>query len=318
MSLPTNTFTTTLAVGNREDLEDVIYNVAPSETPILSMLDSTKVTATNHEWQTDTLASANTSNAKIQGDDASTTAVTATVRLGNYTQIMDKVPRVSGTQQAVDAAGRADDLDYQVVKMGKELKIDMEAIAFGTNQAKLVAAAATAPLMASALSWIGTNDIFSSAGGAASPTALAGANTRTDGTQVAFTEAQLKACLQLIWVQGGKPDVIALGGFNKQQMSTFTGRSTPQEDSTKRKIVNAVDFYEGDFGQQKVVAARNIRTRDCLVLQTDMWARGTLRGMQTKDLARTGDSERKQLIVEWTLVSRNEKASGGVFDLTTS
>ncbi len=317
MSLPNNTFTTVSAVGNREDLEDVIYNVAPTETPILSMLDSVKVTSTNHEWQTDTLASANTSNAKIQGDDASTTAVTATVRLGNYTQIMDKVPRVSGTQQAVDSAGRGDDLDYQVVKMGKELKIDMEAIAFGTNQAKLVAAAATAPLMASALSWIGTNDVFESGAGA-SPVTLAGAATRTDGTQRAYTESLLKSCLQLIWISGGKPDLIALGGFNKQQMSTFTGRSTPTEVASSKKIVNSVDVYEGDFGVQKVVAARNMRTRDALVLQTDMWARGTLRGMATKDLARTGDSERKQLIVEWTLVSRNEKASGGVFDLTTS
>ncbi len=318
MALPTNTFTTTLAVGNREDLEDVIYNVAPSETPILSMLDSTKVTATNHEWQTDTLASANTSNAKIQGDDASTTAVTATARLGNYTQIMDKVPRVSGTQQAVDSAGRADDLDYQVVKMGKELKIDMEAIAFGTNQAKLIAAAGTAPLMASALSWIGTNDVFDSTSGA-SPAALLGASTRTDSSaQVAFTESKLKSCLQLIWASGGKPDAIFLGGFNKQQMSTFTGRATPTEVANSKKIVNSVDVYEGDFGVQKVTAARNMRTRDVLVLQTDMWARGTLRGMQTKDLARTGDSERKQLIVEWTLVSRNEKASGGVFDNTTS
>ncbi len=318
MSLPTNTFTTTLAVGNREDLEDVIYNVAPTETPILSMLDSVKVTNTNHEWQTDTLASANTSNAKIQGDDATTTAVTPTVRLGNYTQIMDKVPRVTGTQQAVDTAGRGDELDYQVVKMGKELKIDMEAIAFGTNQAKLIAAAATAPLMASALSWIGTNDVFDATSGA-SPSALLGANTRTDssGTR-AFTEPLLKSALQLIWVQGGKPDLIALGGFNKQQMSTFTGRSTPQENASAKKIVNSVDVYEGDFGIQKVVAARNVRTRDCLILQTDMWARGTLRGMATKDLARTGDSDRKQLIVEWTLVSRNEKASGGVFDLTAS
>jgi hypothetical protein len=305
-------------VGNREDLEDVIYNVAPSETPILSMLDSVKVTSTNHEWQTDTLAAANTSNAKIQGDDASTTSVTPTVRLGNYTQIMDKVPRVSGTQGEVDHAGRGDELDYQVVKMGKELKVDMEAIAFGTNQAKLVAAAATAPLMASALSWIGTNDIFGTAGGAASPTTLDGAQTRTDGTQIAYTEPRLKAALQLIWTSGGKPDLIALGGFNKQQMSSFTGRSTPQEDAKSKKIVNSVDVYEGDFGIQKVVAARNMRSRDVLILQTDMWARGTLRGMATKELARTGDSERKQLIVEWTLVSRNEKSSGGVFDNTTS
>ena len=112
--------------------------------------------------------------------------------------------------------------------------------------------------------------------------------------------------------------MIGLGGFNKQQMSTFTGRSTPQEDAKSKKIVNTVDVYEGDFGTQKVVAARNMRARDCLVLQSDMWALAFLRNMTTKDLARTGDSERKQLLVEFTLVARNEKASGGVFDLTTS
>ena len=82
--------------------------------------------------------------------------------------------------------------------------------------------------------------------------------------------------------------------------------------------MNSVDAYEGDFGTQKVVASRNMRARDCLILQMDMWARANLRGVGTTPLAKTGDSERKQLLVEWTLVARNEKASGGVFDLTTS
>jgi hypothetical protein len=318
MSLPTNALATYSSIGNREDLEDVIYNVAPSETPLLSALETTKAKAVNHEWQTDTIDAADTSNFVLEGDDATTDAITPTVRLGNICQIMDKVVRTTGTEEAIDRAGRGSEMDYQTALKMKALKIDMESIAFGTNVAKVTGAAATPRKMATILTWIGTNDVFGTAGGAASPTTLDGLSTRTDGTQRAFTEALLKSSLQLIWTSGGRPDKIALGGFNKQQMSTFTGRATPQESAEKKKIVNSVDVYEGDFGTQKVVASRNMRSRDCLILQMDMWARANLRGVHTVELAKTGDSERKQMIVEWTLVSRNEKASGGVFDLTTS
>ncbi len=318
MALPTNAFTTYSSIGNREDLEDVIYNVAPTETPLMSALDTTKARAVNHEWQTDTIDAVDTANAVLEGDDASTDAITPTVRLGNIAQIMDKVARTTGTEEAIERAGRGSEMDYAVALKMKALKIDMETICFGTNAAKVAGAAATARKMATILSWIGTNDVFSSAGGAASPTTLDGAATRTDGTQRAFTEALLKSCWQLIWTSGGQPDLLALGGFNKQQMSTFTGRSTPQENATAKKIVNTVDVYEGDFGVTKVVASRNMRSRDGLLLQMDMWARATLRGLATWPLAKVGDSERKQLLVEWTLVSRNEKASGGIFDLTTS
>lgn len=317
MALPTNAFATYSSIGNREDLEDTIYNVAPSETPLLSMLESTKATAVNHEWQTDTIDAADTSNAVLEGDDASTDATTPTVRLGNICQIMDKVARTTGTEEAIRRAGRGSELDYQIVLKTKALKVDMESIAFGTNVAKVTGDSGTARKMGTILTWIGTNDVFNNSDGA-SPTSLDGTATRTDGTQRTFNEALLKSALQAIWTSGGRPDVISVGGFNKQQMSTFTGRATPQEMASAKKIVNTVDVYEGDFGQQKVMAARNQRSRDCLILQSDMWAKGTLRGLQSVTLAKTGDSERRQLITEWTLVSRNEKASGGVFDLTTS
>ena len=77
-------------------------------------------------------------------------------------------------------------------------------------------------------------------------------------------------------------------------------------------------FYDSDFGKQKVMAARNMRTRDCLVLQMSMWAMATLRNMQMKEMAVTGDSQRVQILCEYALESRNEKSSGGVFDLTVS
>ena len=314
MSAPTNTFKTYEAIGNREDLIDKIYKTSPTDTPLLSALERVKASAVYHEWQTQALAAADTDNAILEGDDAVTDAATPTVRLGNYSQISDKTPRVSGTQEAVDHAGRGSEMDYQVSLKMQELKIDMEAILFGTNQARNAGAAGTARRTASILSWIKTNTSKSGS----DPSAADGTGTRTDGTARAFTEAQLKTVLQSIWTNGGKPNTIALGGFNKQVFSTFTGRSTPTEDAKSKKIVASVDFYDSDFGTQKILAARNMRTRDCLVLQMNMWAMATLRNMKMKELGVTGDSKKVQILTEYSLEARNEKSSGGVFDLTAS
>jgi hypothetical protein len=279
-----------------------------------------KATAVNHEWQTQALAAVDTANAVLEGDDATTDAVTPTVRLGNVCQISDKVARVTGTQQAVDHAGRDNELAYQEMLKGLELKRDMESILVGTNQAKNAGADATARVTASILSWIKTNTSKGTAGGAADPSTATGTGTRTDGTQIAFTEARLKTVLSSIWTNGGKPDVIFTGAFNKQVFSTFTGRSTPMEQASSKKIVASVDAYESDFGKLKVVANRFQRTRDVLVLEMDKWAVAFLNGrkMVSIALAKTGDSDRRQILSEYALVARNEKASGGVFDNTTS
>jgi len=314
MTVPTSTFKTYEAIGNREDLIDKIYKTSPTDTPLLSALERVKASAVYHEWQTQALEAADTDNAVLEGADAVTNAATPTVRLGNYSQISDKVPRVAGTQIAVDHAGRGNEMDYQVALKTQELKIDLEAILFGTNQARNAGAAGTARRTASILSWIKTNTSKSGS----DPSAADGTGTRTDGTARAFTEAQLKTVLQSIWTNGGKPGMIALGGFNKQSFSTFTGRSTPTEDAKSKKIVASVDFYDSDFGMQKVVAARNMRTRDCLVLQMNMWAMATLRNMKMTEMAVTGDSKRVQILTEYALEARNEKSSGGVFDLTAS
>jgi hypothetical protein len=316
MSLPNNAFATYSAIGNREDLSDVIYRIDPTDTPFVTMCEREKATAVNHEWQTQALAAVDPANAVLEGDDAVTDAATPTVRLGNICQISDKVARVTGTQNAVEHAGRDDEMAYQEMLKGLELKRDMETILCGTNQAKNAGAAATARVTASVLSWIKTNT--SKAG--SDPSAADGTGTRTDGTQRAFTEAQLKTVLQSAWNSGGKPNKIMVGGFNKQVFSTFTGRSTPMEEAKSKKIIASVDAYESDFGVLSVVANRFSRSRDCLVLQDDMWALAYLPGrkMVSIPLAKTGDSERRQMLSEYCLVSRNEKASAGVFDLTTS
>jgi hypothetical protein len=320
MALPTNTFTTFTASGNREDLSDQIYRIDPTDTPFMSAIEREKASAVAHEWQTQALAAVDSTNAVLEGDDATTDAVTATLRLGNICQISDKVARVTGTQAAVEHAGRDDEMAYQEMLKGLELKRDMESILCGSNQAKDAGNATSARKTASVLSWIKTNTSKGTAGGAADPSAADGTGTRTDGTPRAFTEAQLKEVLKKCFDAGGKPDTVMVGGFNKQAFSTFTGRGTPTEDTKAKKIVASVDVYEGDFGTLKVIANRFSRPRDALVLQTDMWAVAYLNGrkMVSIPLAKTGDSERRQILSEYALVSRNEKASGGVFDLTAA
>jgi hypothetical protein len=318
MALPASTFVTYQAVGNREDLSDMIYRIDPTDTPFMSGAEKEKASAVNHEWQTQALAAVDTTNAQLEGDDASTNATTPTVRLGNVCQISDKVARVTGTQRAVEHAGRDDELSYQEMLKGLELKRDMESILIGTNQAKVTGSDTTARKTASVISWLKTNTSKGATG--ADPSAADGTGSRTDGTQRAFTEANLKTVLQSIWISGGKPDCIMVGGFNKQVFSTFTGRATPTEDTRAKKITASVDAYESDFGRLKIVPNRFSRARDVLVLQMEMWAVAYLNGrrMVSIPLAKTGDSDRRQMLSEYVLVARNEKASGGVFDSTTS
>jgi hypothetical protein len=314
MAIPTNAFATTAAIGNREDLSDIIYRIDPTDTPGISAVDTEKATAVNHEWQTQALAAAGT-NAVSEGVDFAAVAVTPTVRLGNVAQISAKFAQVTGTQNAVKHAGRANEMAYQEMLKGMELKRDMETVLFGANQAK----ASTDPRnTASILSWIKSNTSKGASG--VDPAAADGTGTRTDGTQRAFTEAQLKTVLSSIWTNGGKPNLIMTGAFNKQVFSTFTGRSTPMEQASSKKIVASVDAYESDFGKLKVVPNRFSRARDVLVLETGKWAIAYLNGRKFVSLyiAPTGDSQKRQILSEYALVARNEKASGGVFDLTTS
>lgn len=320
MTIATSAFSTFSAVGNREDLTDAIYRIDPTDTPFWTGIEREKADAVNHEWQTQALAPASSSNAQLEGDDSyAADAATATARLGNICQISRKVPRVTGTQRVVDHAGRGDEMDYQKMLKGMELKRDIESILLA-NTAKVTGNSSTARKLASVLSWITTNT-DKGGGTGADPTAADGSIARVDSaTQRAFTEAQLKNVLQKIWIAGGKPGTVMVGAFNKQAASLFTGRGTPMQDQTDRKVTAVVDVYESDFGRLKLVPNRFMRTRDALVLQMDMWAWAPLpgRSMVSFPLAKTGDTDAATILAEATLVSRNEKASGGIFDLTSS
>ncbi len=313
MAQPTNTFDTYDSIGEREDLSDVIYNISPTDTPFLSSAAKTKSTAVLHEWQTDALAAASTSNAVIEGDEATLDAVTATTRLSNSCQIMDKTVVITGTQEAVDKAGRASEIAYQIAKKAKELKRDMEA-QLTTNNAEVTGSATAAREMGSLGAWVATNDVMGTSGTSGS----VGNTARTDGTQRAFTEDLLKSVIKSVWNEGGDPSMIMVGPFNKQKLSGFTGNSTRFDAGADATLYTSVDVYASDFGQLQVVPNRFSRDRDCYVLDMNYWGIAFLRDFSMHELSKTGDSEKRQLLVEATLESRNEAASGLVADLTTS
>ena len=255
------------------------------------------------------------SNAVIEGDEATLDASTATTRLSNSTQIMDKTVVITGTQESVDKAGRASELAYQIAKRAKELKRDMEATITG-NIAEVGGNSSTARKMGTLGAWVTSNDDLASDG--TSGCRCRKCSCSTDGTQRAFTESQLKSVIKSVWNAGGDPSMVMVGPFNKQKLSGFTGNSTRFDAGADATLYTSVDVYASDFGQLQVVPNRFSRDRDAYVLDMEYWGIAFLRDFSMHELSKTGDSEKRQLLVEATLESRNEAASGLVADLTTS
>jgi len=308
------TFTAHTAIGQREDLTDIIYDISPTETPFMSSIGKTKATAVYHEWQTDSLAAATTANAAIEGADATSATLAPTVRLGNYTQIIQKTVQVSGTLDTVNKAGRKSEKAYQLAKASAELKRDLETILLA-NQGRSAGTSTVARKLGSILSWIKTNSDKASDG--ADPATI-GVSTRTDGTVRTFTEALLKTVVAEVFVSGGSPKVLMVGASGKQKVSSFAGIAAQRymaPGNTPTTIVGAADLYMSDFGQISIVPNRFMRTRDALILDPEYAALAYLRPFQTNDLAKTGDSENTQLLAEVTLEVKNEAAHGIVADL---
>jgi len=322
MSQPTNIvdrYTGYRAV--RENLANVIYNIAMMETPFISNIGKEDVENTYFEWQVDTLASPNTVNVQIDGDDASNDSRAMTNRVGNYTQISRKTIQVSGTQEAVTKAGFKSQMAYEIAKAGKELKRDAESMLL-LNQQAVVGNSTTARRTAGLPAWIRTNVSMGASG--VNPT-LSGSTdgypnaAYTAGTTRAITETLLKTLAQSVWSVGGSLDMLMVDGLNKQTVSTFAGLAVNRFELTKVKplaIIGAADVYLSDFGEIQIVPNAFMPHAYAALIDTGYVSLATLRAPQTRDLANTGDSIRKMLIWEYGLKVRNEKAHGIIRDLT--
>ena len=322
MAIVTNTFTKYSAVGIREDLANVIFNISPQTTPFISNMTKKKtVKNTFFEWQTDSLAAA-AANQHIDGDDlASFTAVTPTVRLGNYTQISRKdfviADNLSG---AIDEAGRRSEVAYQLAKKGDELKRDMEHNLCGLSHAAVGGSASVARKTAPLTSWLTSNTSNGTSG--ANPTLSGGVPNAapTDGTQRAMTEAMLKSVVQSMYSNGGDPKFLMVGPHVKTVVSGFAGIAAQryQAPDGPTTIIGAADVYVSDFGSISVVPNRFSRARDAYVIDPDMVEMATLRPIQSEELAKTGDAQKHMLLAELGLQVNNEAGLGVIRDLSTS
>ena len=318
MAQPTNTFDSYDAVGIKEDLSDVIYNVTPEETPFYSKSKKSKASNTFVEWQTDTLR-ASAANAHIEGDATTANARSATSRLGSYTQIFKNAVVIPDTDEGLNKAGRGREIAYQVMKTAKEQKLDIEKALFDNN-ARVAGNGSTARELAGAPAWLITNTSFGANEGA-DPTGD-GTDARTDETTtlLAFSQARFDSVMQSIWEEGGKPDTVYLSAFQMNVALGFTGnnnqRSTVQAGG--ERVIKSLAVYVTPWGTVEFMPSRENRSRDVFIMQDNMWEVAVLRPTKNVEMAKTGDNTTRQVVTELTLKCLNEKASGGIFDNTTS
>ena len=320
MAIVTNTFTTFDAKGIREDLSNIITNIAPEETPYMSNVGRESISNSLFEWQTDTLASA-AANKQLEGDDVTSfDSVTATVRLQNYAQISRKTIVLSATEETVNKAGRRSELAYQIAKRSAELKRDQE---FSMLNGAVAAAGntTTARGTASLQAFIKTNYDMQTNGANPSYTTVP-TGARSDGNVRTFTETILKNVIQQVWTSGGTPKILMTGPVNKQRVSGFSGIASARYNlnggDRPATIIGAADIYVSDFGQVQVVPNRFQRERDAFVIDPDYAKVTMLRPYQQIELAKTGDAEKRMLIVEWGHKVLAENAHGIAADLITS
>ena len=318
MAQPTNTFDSYDANGLREDLSDVITNISPEETPFYSACKKTKATNTLHEWQTDSLR-ASAANAHVEGSDTDAEARTATSRLGNYTQIFKNAVSVPDTDEGLTKAGRAKELGYQVLKVAKEQKLDIEKALFDNN-ARVAGNSTTARELAGAPAWMITNTVFGANEGA-DPTGD-GTDARTDEVTALtdFSQTKFDTVMQSIWEQGGKPDVCYLSAFQMNKALGFVGNNSQRSTigAADGAVANLLSVYMTPWGNIEFMPTRENRSRDVFIMQNDMWEVAVLRPTKNVALAKTGDATRRSVTTELTLVCRNEKASGIIADNTVS
>jgi hypothetical protein len=287
------------AVGNREDLTDVIAVVARDETPIYSGVEKVKAKSTLHEWQTDSLTTGQT-NTAIEGADFSFSLASTRNRVNNWTQIFTKSVEVSGTQQAVDVGGLDDEYAYQLEKRMKEIATDIEkALITGTGNS---GASGTAREMKGLLSFITTN-----------------VETGSGSGSEALTESMYNNLLQTIYTSGGRPDTTYVNGFQKRKISAFASNSQRYFTvDAEGELKNSISVYESDFGRQRIELDPFMDADKVLCVQKDLVKVAVLRGIKHIDVATVGDAKRGALVGELTLELRNELGCGVIDGLTTA
>ena len=327
MAVVANTFQTTSAVGNREELSNVVSRITPEETPIYSLIGKQSCDSVHPEWETDELA-APADNAQLEGDDYTFGATTPPARLGGRTQIMRKEGIISETQNVVSEAGPVQKVKYQKLKKGVELRKDMEfSIVF--NNASVGGATRKSGSLSS---WIETNV---SRGATGANGGYSGSDTvaPTNGTQRAFTKTIMDSVAQQGYESGASFTHFVCSPYVKSVFVGFMSDSNVAQfryaarNGNNNSIVATADVYEGPFGKllvhpNRVMAGSATLARNAFYIDPEMLKWKTLRKVkEDKKVAKTGDAKKFVLIGEGCLAPLNEKGLGvaaDIFGLTAS
>lgn len=293
--------------GLAEDFEDIIFDVSPTDTPMLTLAKRTKAHARYHQWQVDSLAAASSNKAE-EGADASYATAAKTTTLGNDCQISTKTVDISRTLDIVNKYGRKSEVAMQLMKRGKELKRDME-FTICRNQAS---ASTTARATAGWETMISGNLVASNSGQTADYSvrgfSAASWTAPEDGSSATFVEADLTSALGLAWADGGDPSVIMMSKLNKNRFNAFSGIATKYNEvkGTAQAIVaGAADIYVSSYGNHAVKLNRYMRDVAVFCIDPEYISVAYLDGIKKTPMAKTGDSERHLLTVEYALVANS-------------
>lgn len=319
MAALANTVLTTAAVGNREELSNIVSMITPTDTPIYSMAGKETADSKHPEWEYEALR-APAENAQPEGNEFDFDAQVAPTRVGNYTQIFRDTWIYSGTQQAVDNAGNQEKAAKAKVKAGINVRKDIE-FSIVANTASVATGVRYSGSLAS---WLVTNvSRTGSNGGFNSGTGLTVAETTS--TQRAFSKALLDATMQSAFQAGANVTDVVVSPYVKSVFVTFMSDTNvaafrySADGKGKNTIVGTADIYEGPFGKVTVKPNRVMTTaatsRRAFLLDADMISWKTLRPIQEAEVSATGDSKKGVILGEGTLKIHNEAGLGVVADL---
>lgn len=312
------TYTTSDAVGAREDLSNVIYRIDPSDVPLLSNMKKETTKGITTEWQVQELASAVDDNHQNEGADYSYVNPTPTVRMSNTHQIAMKAAQVSNTLEVVDKAGRDRETQYVKVLKGLELRKDINK-SFYKNEAK---SSSDPRKCAKLLTWITNGDApadMAFATGDGSDTA------DVTGTARSLTLAQIDAAMLAAYSDGGNPSMLLMSPVNKQNFSGLSDGSVAanQYNMSSVKdgaIIGSVSVYLSDFGELSVTVDRQCPNSEMYLIDPEYVCMGTLPGRDfvSVDVAPTGDAQKFAITTEYTMIVKAPKAHAAIIGLDGS
>jgi len=219
----------------------------------------------------------------------------------NYTQIFESKVSVSGSEEAIDKYGVANEYDYQVSQRLTELAQQLERTAIHGYRSAVASGLPGA--MGGLIQYLNSTD----------------SNVTAKSTE-AYTEAFLMDLIQDCWNDGGNPDTIMLNFFQARRMSSWQSSRirVERDERTAGNVVTGYEALDGIF--LNVVLNRFMPTGSVYVLEKKYLGLGALagRGFFTELLAKTGDSRKGQIIGEYTMEVRAPGAQGRLTGLSTS